>query len=128
MERKPTQELDPVEFARDQRKRANEFAAIFWQMVRDRRILGEKFRREHPLGIYTLDFVCLDLRLAIEIDGKGHLTEDGRSHDERRDAFLRSEGFEVLRIPGYRLTQDSISVRNEVESIVRRLRALTDSK
>jgi len=79
-------------------------------------------RREHPLGSYTLDFVCIELKLNIEIDGKDHLTEEGKRHDVHRDAYLRDLGYTVLRINGFRVTQDPMSVRQEIEEIVRRLR------
>lgn len=70
---------DRIGFARDQRKHANEFSHDVWQMVRAGRMLRMKFKREYPLGPYTLDFVCLELKLNIEIDGKDHLTpEAGR--------------------------------------------------
>ena len=50
-------------------------------MVRSGRMLGDKLRLEYPLGPYTLDFVCIELQLDIEIDGKGHLTDDSRQRD-----------------------------------------------
>lgn len=92
-------------------------------MVRGRRVLGAKFRREHPLGPYTLDLVCLDLKLNIEIDGEHHLTAEGQQHDQSRDAYLNRMGFTVLRIPAFRVTQNPTSVSDELEAIVRRLRS-----
>ena len=114
---------DRIEFAREQRKQANEFSHDVWQMVRAGRMLGEKFRREYPMGPYTLDFVCVELQLNIEIDGKDHWTEEGRRHDLLRDVYLQRLGFTVLRINGFRVTQDPLSVRNEIEAIVRGLRS-----
>ena len=81
-----------TDYARSQRKQAKEFSHDVCQMIRASRMLGEKFRREYPVGPYTLDFVCVDLRLNIEIDGDDHLTEDGKSHDLLRDVLkLRAE-------------------------------------
>lgn len=111
-----------TEFARAQRRQANEFSHDVWQMVRAGRMLGEKFRREYPLGPYTLDFVSVDLKLNIEIDGKDHLTEEGKEHDLLRDAYLQRLGYTILRINGFRVTQDPLGVRNEIEAIVLRLR------
>lgn len=88
-------------------------------MVRGRRILGQKFRREYPVPPYTVDFVCLELMLVIEVDGKDHLTDEGQLHDEDRDRFLRDQGFIVHRIPGYRVLQDAMGVRREIEETVR---------
>ena len=115
-----------IRFARDQRRQANEFASVVWQLVRGRQILGEKFRREHVVGPYTLDFVCLDLKLNVEIDGKGHFSEEGKLHDEHRDAYLRSVGFEVLRIHGFRVLQDAVGVRSEIEQAIESRRRVFD--
>ncbi|MCC7334923.1 MAG: DUF559 domain-containing protein [Pirellulaceae bacterium] len=112
---------EQIAFAREQRQQANEFAQDVWQMVRNRKILSEKFRREYPVGPYTLDFVCLELKLNVEIDGKDHLSLEGRQRDSRRDAYMRELGFEVLRIHGFRVTQDPMSVRDEIEATVREL-------
>ncbi len=113
---------EQIAFAREQRQQANEFAQDVWQMVRNRKILDAKFRREYPVGPYTLDFVCLALKLNVEIDGKDHLSDEGRQRDSRRDAYMRELGFEVFRINGFRVTQDPMSVRDEIEAKVRELR------
>jgi very-short-patch-repair endonuclease len=84
-------------------------------MVRGSRIRGQKFRREHPIGPYTVDFVCLALKLIVEVDGKDHLTEEGRQRDRQRDRFLEQQGFEILRINGYQVTQDARAVRQQIE-------------
>ncbi|HWF75936.1 MAG TPA: endonuclease domain-containing protein [Caulobacteraceae bacterium] len=63
--------------------------------MRDRRLDGLKFRRQVPLGPYVADFVCLRHRLVIEADGPFHDAE----HDARRDDWLRSQQFRVLRFP-----------------------------
>lgn len=63
--------------------------------MRRRRFAGHKFRRQQPLGNYVVDFVCLQRRLIIEVDGAGHLRQAAR--DLKRDEWLRSEGFRVLR-------------------------------
>jgi very-short-patch-repair endonuclease len=109
-----------IEFARDQRKQSNEFANSVWQMLRGWRMRGQKFRREHPIPPYTVDFVCLGLKLIVEVDGKNHYTKDGVLADDRRDRFLRGEGFEVLRISGYQVTQQSLDVRGLIEDAIDR--------
>jgi very-short-patch-repair endonuclease len=116
-----------IEFARTQREHANEFSLDVWQMIRAGRMFGEKFRREYPLGPYTLDFVCVDLKLDIEIDGKDHLTDEGKHHDSIRDAYLQRLGFSILRINGFRVTQDPTSVRTEIENLICRLREMSPS-
>jgi very-short-patch-repair endonuclease len=71
--------------------------AAMWNMLRDLRPYGARFRRETPIGPYIADFAWLSARLIIEVDGDSHETDAGRSHDTRRDAFLKNEGFTVLR-------------------------------
>ena len=65
-----------------------------WSRLRQEQ-LGVKFRRQHPLGTYVLDFVCLDAKLVVEVDGSQHL--DQHAYDERRSAWLARQGFTVLR-------------------------------
>ena len=66
-----------------------------WSRIRHEQ-LGVKFRRQHPVGTYVLDFACLAPKLAIEIDGSQHLEQ--LTYDERRTAWLASQGFAVLRV------------------------------
>lgn len=68
-----------------------------WDILRDFRPRGARFRRETPIGPYIADFAWLSARIIIEVDGDSHETEGGRRHDARRDAFLQSNGFTVLR-------------------------------
>ena len=63
-------------------------------MLRDRRLSAFKFRRQQVIGPYIVDFVCLSKRLIIEADGSQHCECTG---DERRDAFLGTQGFRILR-------------------------------
>lgn len=66
-----------------------------WNVLRGRQLLGFKFRRQFRLHPYTVDFICLEVRLVVEIDGGHHA--DQVEHDSRRDDFLRGQGFRVLR-------------------------------
>ncbi len=73
MNRRSQRNQDATLFARNQRATANEFSQDVWQMLRNRRCRNQKFRREHPIPPYTVDFCCVALKLIIEIDGKHHL-------------------------------------------------------
>lgn len=64
-----------------------------WYRTRDRRLYGPKFRRQHPIGKYTADFVCLGHVRIVEVDGGQH----GAPRDAKRDAVLTGAGFRVLR-------------------------------
>jgi very-short-patch-repair endonuclease len=81
-------------FARDLRVRMTEAESRLWLRLRRRELRGWRFRRQHPVGPYIVDFACLDAGLVVELDGSQHLLS--RS-DARRDACLRRKGFRVLR-------------------------------
>jgi very-short-patch-repair endonuclease len=58
------------------------------------------------------------LKLIIEVDGEHHLSEEGRRRDQRRDAYLKEHGYEVLRIPGYQVVRDAAGVRSRIEQAI----------
>lgn len=66
-----------------------------WTLLRDRRFVGRKFRRQVPIGPYIVDFLCPASRLIIELDGSQHA---GSVRDAQRDAYLAAQGFRTLRI------------------------------
>ena len=67
----------------------------FWWQVRDRRLGGFKFKRQIPIGKYIVDFVCVEKRLVVELDGGQHALQE--DYDRIRDKFLESRGYRVLR-------------------------------
>jgi very-short-patch-repair endonuclease len=67
-----------------------------WSILK-KRPDGFKFRRQHPFGAYTLDFICHEAALAIEVDGLAHEMGSNPDRDMRRDALLASEGVQTLR-------------------------------
>jgi very-short-patch-repair endonuclease len=75
-----------------------------WYHLRGRRFLGAKFRRQMPLGRYVVDFVCLEQRLVLELDGGQHADRTGADQD--RDAWLRARGFRVLRFWNNEVMED----------------------
>ncbi|WP_262028869.1 endonuclease domain-containing protein [Microvirga sp. Mcv34] len=84
-------------FAKEQRSLPTRAEDLFWQQVRAGRFHGYKFKRQVPIAPYIVDFLCAEARVIVELDGTPHDTPERRAHDERRDAFLRSQGFQVLR-------------------------------
>jgi very-short-patch-repair endonuclease len=78
---------------------------LLWRELRNRPD-GLKFRRQHPSGVYILDFYCSDARLAIEIDGFAHGTGNRPAHDETRDAWFAQSGIATLRIPAQAVLED----------------------
>ena len=71
---------------------------LLWQALRGGRAGGLRFRRQHPIGPYVLDFYCPAARLAVEVDGEAHDIPDQAGHDLRRDAWLAEQGIQVLRV------------------------------
>jgi very-short-patch-repair endonuclease len=69
-----------------------------WLRLKNRKHGGFKFRRQHPIGPYVLDFYCAEARPAVEIDGEVHNSPDQVAHDRRRDAYFREHGIETLRL------------------------------
>jgi very-short-patch-repair endonuclease len=68
-----------------------------WQALRAGRFAGFKFRRQHPIGSYALDFYCPEARLCIELDGFSHGAPENIHHDGKRMLFLKEQGIDVLR-------------------------------
>jgi very-short-patch-repair endonuclease len=91
--------LDPefLDFARKLRKHQTNAEKLLWSILRSRQLLGLKFRRQHSIGPYILDFYCHDYRLCIELDGGQHYTRAGQQGDEARTALLHTQGIHVLR-------------------------------
>jgi very-short-patch-repair endonuclease len=87
----------PRDRARQLRRFSSEAEAFLWRQLRDRAFKGLKFRRQLALGKYIVDFVCLEKRLIIELDGGQHNEEAQRQYDRVRDQWLRSQGFRILR-------------------------------
>jgi len=80
--------------------------ALVWSRLRGRQIDGWKFRRQHPIGPYVVDFYCPAARLVVEIDGPGHDHPAQWAYDERRDAWLEAQGYGVVRINAEDISDD----------------------
>ena len=81
--------------AKELRKDQTDAERLLWYRLRNRQIANSKFRRQHALDPYIVDFVCLERRLVAEVDGGQHAEQI--PEDSRRTAFLASKGFRVLR-------------------------------
>ena len=82
-------------YVRSLRQNLTNSEKLLWSRLRRRQLAGFKFRRQHQIGLYICDFASLDGRLIVELDGSQHVLQD--VYDARRDAFLRSAGYRVLR-------------------------------
>jgi len=91
-------ELGCVERARELRARAAAAERTAWRLLRNRRILGLKFRRQHPVDGFIVDFYCAELRLVLELDGGIHECAAKASYDEARTSRLEARGLRVVRL------------------------------
>ncbi len=94
-------QLNNLKHLRSNRKRLRNnltpAEASLWKLLQGKQHGGNKFRRQHSVGNYILDFYCPSEKLAIELDGAGHYTEEGIKKDEIRTQFLNEVGIKVLR-------------------------------
>lgn len=85
--------------ARSLRRRMSPPEVALWTKLRGNRLLGLRFRRQHPIGRYIADFCCLELGLIVEVDGCGHFKRESRRvHDAVRNEWMASQGMHILRI------------------------------
>ena len=82
---------------RDLRNNATEAEVELWKYLRSSQLENRKFRRQHSVGAFILDFYCPAERLAVELDGAQHDTREGIEDDENRTAYLNEFGIKVLR-------------------------------
>jgi len=83
--------------ARELRQRQTEAERTLCARLRDRQLEGVKFRRQQPIGHYVVDFASLESRIIVEIDGGQHNERGKREKDEERTAWLKREGYRILR-------------------------------
>jgi very-short-patch-repair endonuclease len=79
---------------------------ILWDCLRGNRLNGLRFRRQHAVGSYVLDFYCAAAKLAVEVDGSHHDLPEQLNHDERRDHWLAEQGIRVMRIAAADILDD----------------------
>lgn len=84
-------------FRRKLRNRMTPAEVALWMMIRNRHLNGERFLRQFSIGHYVVDFYCHKYKLAVELDGAGHFTPEGREYDVRRTEYLNSVGVRVIR-------------------------------
>ncbi|WP_265583892.1 endonuclease domain-containing protein [Chitinimonas koreensis] len=113
---KARQPDETIAFARELREHTTDAEHLLWQLVRDRRLLDAKFRRQHPWPPYTLDFYCPDARLVIELDGGQHNDPVEQAKDAERSQRLESNGLEVLRFWNNEVLAQTESVLEQIHT------------
>ncbi len=96
---------------RELRSRLTPEESYLWSFLQRRKLRGRKFRRQHSVGPYILDFYCPEEKLAVELDGASHDHEQAQAHDENRRMFLGRAGITVLRF-------ENRDVRKNLEGVL----------
>ncbi|TXT37329.1 MAG: DNA methyltransferase [Comamonadaceae bacterium] len=103
-------------YAREMRGRMTDAEALLWQLLRNRRLVGMKFRRQHPVGRYILDFYCDEKQLGIELDGGQHT--EAVVYDQLRENWLREQGIQVLRFWNNQMLSETEAVMEAIYKAV----------
>ena len=101
---------------RDLRNNATETEVELWQYLRSSQFHNRKFRRQHSVGRYILDFYCPAERLAVELDGAQHYTPEGIEADQQRTQYLNEFGIRVLRFKNAIVFEDIQQVLEEIKA------------
>ena len=103
-----------IEEAKRMRKEPTEAEAALWELLRDKK-LGDKFRRQHLIDDFIVDFVCLSKNLVIEVDGGYHNDLTQKEYDEQRTLFLNEKGFKVIRFTNEEVLGNTEAVLKEIK-------------
>ena len=101
------------------RHEPTEAEAKLWTQLRNRRFVSYKFRRQLPIGNYVADLACLSAKLIVEVDGSQHADS---AYDVTRDAYLRAQGFRLLRIWNHDILARPDAVLDAVWNALQELR------
>ncbi len=100
--------------ARDLRQQSTDAEHLLWRSLRNRRLRGHKFRRQHAIGPYILDFYCPAARLAVEVDGGGHAEPEQQAYDRERTRFIETRGIRLVRFWNHDVLQRPKAVLGEI--------------
>lgn len=89
--------------------------ATLWIQLKGKQLDGRKFRRQHSVGTYILDFYCPSEKLCVELDGAGHFTPKGMAYDQERTAYLNSLNIRVIRFENMEVFERMEKVLSEIK-------------
>ena len=111
------------QFARELRQPQTPAESTLWNLLRNRN-LKYKFRRQHPIDFFIVDFYCAEAKLLIEIDGSSHLEKEQQEYDQARTEYLEARGYKVIRFTNddvrYNIHSVVTEIMEEVEKRVER--------
>lgn len=105
-----------LEQVRELRKNQTKAEDIFWDVLRNRQFIDLKFRRQHQIGQFIVDFFCATENLIIEIDGEIHLDSMQREKDISRDRYLKELGYRILRFSNEMIYNEMEKVLDEIRN------------
>ena len=106
--------MNPVTRARSLRQTLPEVQHQMWRLLRDRRFAGYKFRREHPMGRYSLDFFCAEAKLSLELDGGQHGFPEQSQRDEEKENYLLTRGIITKRFWNWQVRRQPEMVKENL--------------
>ena len=106
------------EYAKQNRVNSTPTESALWEELRNKKLKGYKFRRQHPVGIFILDFYCHVAKLAIEIDGEYHLEQEQQIYDRARTELLNQAGIQELRFTNQDILTNLPSVLGSIIQIL----------
>ena len=106
-----------IEEAKRMRKEPTDAEVTLWELLRDKK-LGDKFRRQHLIDDFIVDFVCLSKNLVIEVDGGYHNDPTQKEYDEQRTLYLNEKGFKVIRFTNEEVIGNTEAVLTKIKDIL----------
>lgn len=106
---------------RQLRKRSTKAERMMWQNLRNRGLEGYKFRRQVSVGFFVLDFYCPELKLAIEVDGYTHDSDEARKYDAEREEIIETYGVRFLRIRDEEVHENIEKALDRIRAAIRKL-------
>jgi very-short-patch-repair endonuclease len=85
-----------------------------WSCLKNKQLKGRRFRRQHSIGDYIVDFFCYSENLVIEVDGDSHNNPASQQNDAKRDQFLVDHGFKVIRI-------EALDIKDNIEGVLKEI-------
>jgi adenine-specific DNA-methyltransferase len=107
------------ERARELRTNMTSTETFVWYRIRRCQLGGFKFRRQHPLGPYIVNFVCLERKLVLELDGGQHADPKQAEYDDRRTAWLRERGYRVYRVWNFEAPKEWEAIADHIWELLR---------
>jgi 5-methyltetrahydrofolate--homocysteine methyltransferase len=115
------------EFALKNRNQPTQSESVLWEMVKSKKLEDYKFRRQHIIGNYITDLICLDKKLVIEIDGLIHQLPENIAADEERTTWLENKGFKVIRFTNEVVLNNADEVLNLILTTLKEQPSIKES-